>query len=345
VRSTPGPWGAPIGMAVLAGDRVVSCNPLFAAVLRAEQADLVGEPLGRWLAPEDRVELADRLARPADDREGRVWSPVAGLAPDGGPWVGDLLVGDAEGDEQVVVLVVSSGPLAVEGRGSGGPVFPAPGTRYEVDRVLSHDVRGGLRGTNSFLTLLDRELSGSVEGQAAEYLHTAAAAALRTDTMVERLVHLLRVADAAVTLRPTAVDGLVGEVVATSLEAFPGAAPDLEVGTLPTVWADRSLLVGCLAELVTNARKFEGAHLGLSVDRVDDGWAYLVVSDDGPGIQPDLAEDAFRPFRLLQAKGRFPGVGMGLPTCRAIARVHAGRCWIDPSPAVGARVLLRLAVA
>jgi signal transduction histidine kinase len=67
------------------------------------------------------------------------------------------------------------------------------------------------------------------------------------------------------------------------------------------------------------------------------------VTDDGPGIEPRLAEDAFRLYRLLQPKGRYPGIGMGLPLARRRIEVQGGRLWIEAAEGRGTTVVLRLA--
>jgi signal transduction histidine kinase len=104
--------------------------------------------------------------------------------------------------------------------------------------------------------------------------------------------------------------------------------------------------VEAVTELVTNARKFADGAVHIAIDATPiGGWTYVRLRDDGPGVEPQLAEDAFLPFRLLQPKGRFPGVGMGLPLCRQILRAHGGRCWIEALEPPGASLALRLATA
>jgi signal transduction histidine kinase len=226
--------------------------------------------------------------------------------------------------------------------GAPGVAPTHPWERAGLDRVLSHDVRGALRGVTSFLTLLGRELT-EAEETAGEYHATAAAAAGRADVMVERIVHLLRL-----DLRPLELGPVdLGQVVAATtarLADEQATAPNVDAGTLPTVWADRALIAECVAELITNAHKFSdgAATIDVSTTRTVGPWVYLSVSDDGPGVEPQFAEDAFALFRLLQPKGRFAGVGMGLPIARRIAEVHGGRLWIAAHDGPGTTVCIRL---
>ena len=60
----------------------------------------------------------------------------------------------------------------------------------------------------------------------------------------------------------------------------------------------------------------------------DDGWAFIRVSDEGPGLSRDEAARAFERFwRGPGARGE--GSGLGLAIVRAIAERHGGRVEVD----------------
>jgi hypothetical protein len=336
----------PLGLAVVEGGRLVRVTERFARVVRSKAASLEGIPLDVLLAPEDAAALAEPPPAADDDAGDTVrWQPVAGIAPDGAPWIGELARPAGPGTDGVVLLASAGPPLQIGTQME--PTVPVHGCAWEglgVDRIVSHDIRGGLRGVNSFLTLLGREIGGELSGQQLEFFETAASAAARTDVMAERLVHLLRLSTRTFQLAPLSLGDLVDDAVRASLGAFDGPPPTMAVGELPVVWGNRPALLECIAELITNARKFADGpvSINLGVARTIGPWVYLAVVDDGPGVPAEFAEDAFMPFRLLQPKGRYPGVGMGLTVVREAARAHGGRCWIVPSDERGTAVGLRL---
>ena len=74
------------------------------------------------------------------------------------------------------------------------------------------------------------------------------------------------------------------------------------------------------------------------------GALSLCVDDDGPGIPPDLYEEAFRPFSRLDASRNQnrQGVGLGLAIARDMARSHGGDVLLARSDLGGLRAELRL---
>jgi signal transduction histidine kinase len=79
-----------------------------------------------------------------------------------------------------------------------------------------------------------------------------------------------------------------------------------------------------LTNLIDNAVKYGGrARVSL---RDDDNAVLIRIDDDGPGIPEELQEDAFRPFRRLEASRNQEtgGTGLGLAVARTIIRAHGG---------------------
>lgn len=67
---------------------------------------------------------------------------------------------------------------------------------------------------------------------------------------------------------------------------------------------------------VESPRRLIKLGTGQSVD-----WIQLRVSDNGPGLEPEIAERIFEPF----ATTKETGMGLGLATCKRIVLAHGGR--------------------
>lgn len=64
----------------------------------------------------------------------------------------------------------------------------------------------------------------------------------------------------------------------------------------------------------------------------------LVVSDNGPGIAPELLERIFEPFFTTRTQG----TGLGLAVARAVVQTHGGSLWVESSDAQGTTFVARL---
>jgi two-component system osmolarity sensor histidine kinase EnvZ len=104
----------------------------------------------------------------------------------------------------------------------------------------------------------------------------------------------------------------------------------------------RRAIKRCVSNLVENAVTYSN-HIKLSAWR--DGRAIkIAVDDDGPGIPPELRNDAFKPFNRLDDSRSLAhsGVGLGLAIARDVAQVHGGDIVLDSSDMGGLRAVVHL---
>lgn len=77
--------------------------------------------------------------------------------------------------------------------------------------------------------------------------------------------------------------------------------------------------------------------------RVEDGMALIQVTDDGPGMSPDVLEKIFLPFFTTKPQGQ--GTGLGLAICRRLMESQGGAITVDSAPGLGARFVVSLPLA
>ena len=90
---------------------------------------------------------------------------------------------------------------------------------------------------------------------------------------------------------------------------------------------DRFALKRALANLAQNAVRFAPANSAVTIAAgMKEGWAWLAVEDQGPGIPTSEQSQVFDRFwRADKSRSRsFGGSGLGLSIVRQVAEAHCG---------------------
>lgn len=137
----------------------------------------------------------------------------------------------------------------------------------------------------------------------------------------------------------------VGELCRAEADRTRDLAPHVtvrcEVPDDPVVVSgDAEALREAVANLLDNARRHARGEIELRLEP-DGDEVRIWIGDDGPGLPPDRADEAFERFASLDGRG---GSGLGLPIARGVARAHggdvrhvAGRGFVVVLPADGQR--------
>lgn len=103
------------------------------------------------------------------------------------------------------------------------------------------------------------------------------------------------------------------------------------IGDLPTVEAHSGQLAQVIENLIGNAIKFRSERpleIDISAGREGTQWR-LCVKDNGIGMDPARAQQAFELFRRLHGQEHYTGTGIGLAICKKIIERHGGRIWVE----------------
>jgi signal transduction histidine kinase len=106
-----------------------------------------------------------------------------------------------------------------------------------------------------------------------------------------------------------------------------------------------SQLTRVVRNLLDNASRHATSRVAVAVE-VRDGFVWLTVDDDGPGVSPGDRARVFDRFtRLDEGRARDAGgMGVGLSLVKAIVERHGGAVGVDDAPLGGARFFVRLPV-
>jgi signal transduction histidine kinase len=107
----------------------------------------------------------------------------------------------------------------------------------------------------------------------------------------------------------------------------------LDSADAPASWeCDATLTRIALSNLVDNAVKYAKAgEIAVRARTDEQGRLELTVSDQGPGLAPELAQRIFERFERGHRSDQARGFGLGLWVARRIARLHGGDIQAAPS--------------
>lgn len=161
--------------------------------------------------------------------------------------------------------------------------------------------------------------------------------------------------------QPVSLSDWIPAVIATWREAALNKKITWEVSVpngLPVIQADPSRLSQALGNLLSNAIKYtpSGGEIYVAAgtgiinttnepDGSREPFAWIQVSDTGPGIQASQLEEIFKPFYRGNVSGRFPqGMGLGLTIARDLVAANGGKITVESKPGKGSKFTIWLPV-
>ena len=202
----------------------------------------------------------------------------------------------------------------------------------------SHELRTPLSTIHGYAEL-SRRTTPADPAQLTQAMAKVEAEADRMSTLVEDLLLLARLDSG----RPLAKDEVdLTKLVLETVDDARVVAPDhhwlLDLTDEPVVVrGDEQRLHQVVTNLLNNARRHTPPSTRVVVGAKLDGRhgaALLTVSDDGPGMSPELVDKAFERFTRgdssrTRASG---GAGLGLSLVEAIASAHGGSVSVTSEP-------------
>jgi len=204
--------------------------------------------------------------------------------------------------------------------------------------VASHDLRQPLRVVGSYVSLMEEELQGNLNGDSLEYMAFVRDGVRRMDRLITDLLTYSRVGRTS-TDQPVAM-AKAAESAITDLqfEIEESGASVRSLGEPPVVLGDESEMERLFQNLIGNAIKYrhpdQAPDLLIRYEDLGDVWR-VSVSDNGIGIPAEHAERVFGIFQRLHARNEFEGTGVGLAIAKKIVERHGGAIKVEPHAGEG----------
>jgi len=181
--------------------------------------------------------------------------------------------------------------------------------------------------------------------QAREALSSVSGQAVRAGQIIRRIRDFVARGDTEKAEEKVAA--IIDETMAMAASANPLNRVKVRRKVTPTtatVLADKIQIQQVLLNLIRNSIEAmaDQTNAELTVSAVSrDTHVEFSVTDNGPGLAPEVAARLFEPFISTKEKG----MGVGLSICRAIVESHNGRLWATSGPSGGITFSFTLARA
>lgn len=205
---------------------------------------------------------------------------------------------------------------------------------------VAHEVRNPLSSLRGFAQLFATKLKG--QDPLDQYAKTMVQEADRLNRVVTDLLYLAR--PRQLDPGPVSLEELGESLKQLMRFDFQNkeTEPEFDFGDV-RVHADQDALRQILLNLISNSLDAiascpdcdKPGTIRLTADQGDSG-VWITVADNGPGLDPEVDDDIFKPF----VTGKKTGTGLGLAIVQNIMRAHKGRAVVESEPGEGMKVRL-----
>jgi len=214
------------------------------------------------------------------------------------------------------------------------PTFKRKRELEQFAFLASHDLKEPLRTITTYMDLLSADHMSRLESPADEYWKFVRESAGRMSVLIKDLLRFAR-AGGTFDPEPVALRDLIPLILSDLGLRIDETDATIEgYADLPTVKGEPERLRHVFQNLIENGLKFcDQPVLRFSASAVGTQWE-VTLTDNGPGIEPELHQRIFEPFQQLQHDK--PGTGMGLAIVDRIMRECGGNVWVESTPGHGA---------
>jgi PAS domain S-box-containing protein len=217
----------------------------------------------------------------------------------------------------------------------------------EFSYVISHDLQEPLRMITSFTQIVQRRYLTKINDENANYdFNFVIDGAKRMSTLIRDMLEYSRWSARALPLAVVDLNDTLREAKLNLKVSIDKNQPIIEVDVLPTIAANRHMVVQVFQNLISNAIKYRHPeripHIQISVEAIHNEWLFS-FKDNGIGFEPQYRERIFGIFQRLQTD-RSTGNGIGLAICKRTIERQGGRIWTESTLGKGSTFYFTLPI-
>lgn len=196
----------------------------------------------------------------------------------------------------------------------------------DFTQIVAHDLRAPLRGINSLIQWIERDMKGIGEpvNQYLEMLHEQVQ---RMDLFVNGLLEYSKVGIGSQNKEVVQMDRLFQELCGGLLHSEGKVWKYEVIGKIPTIHSYQLWMHQLFSNLIANAVKHNDKAQGVVRLYAEENENYLsyFISDNGPGIPKEYHEKVFMIFQTLKPKAEYGSSGIGLSIVKKIVDELKGK--------------------
>jgi light-regulated signal transduction histidine kinase (bacteriophytochrome) len=196
---------------------------------------------------------------------------------------------------------------------------------------VSHDLRAPLRHINGFVEMLLGQAK-NLSPEDRQIVQTIADSAKQMGDLIDDLLAFSRMGRVEMHRLPVKLSDLVQSARNSLRHDCEGRDIDWQVGELPQVDGDPTMLRQVLINLIANAIKYTRprarARIDISATETPTETTFC-IRDNGVGFDMKYVDKLFGVFQRLHRARDFEGTGIGLANVRRIISRHGGRTWAE----------------
>jgi PAS domain S-box-containing protein len=299
-----------------------------AAVIRSGQPEILNE-----IPPEVIAQRGDAFRSLLGRLRLQSYMVVPLIARSG--TIGAVTVGSREtqrydqSDLELAALFARRVALAIENAQLHTAAVEANRAKDAFLATVSHELRTPMTATLGWVRMLTlATVDEETMALALESIDRSTQAQAR---LIEDILDVSSIINGKfrLTVAPVDLRGVITNAIETLRPA--ATAKQISIGVhldfTPLVEGDANRLQQIVWNLLSNAIKFvpRGGHIEVRLARAENA-ARIIVSDDGPGIDPAFLPHVFERFRQADASTAraHSGLGLGLAIVRHLAEIHGG---------------------
>ncbi len=195
---------------------------------------------------------------------------------------------------------------------------------------ISHDLRAPLRHIDGYMEMLKKNTGAALDEQDRQYMETISASAHKMGQLIDDLISFSRTGRQEMKLQDVELGTLVRKAIEELGPQIIGRNIRWNIGELPAVRCDESMLRVVIMNLFSNSLKFTRSRDEALIEAGCEyraGEVAIFVRDNGAGFDQEYADNLFGVFQRLHRSDEFEGTGVGLALVQRIIHRHGGRVW------------------